>query len=731
MARRIPSVAVLAALLAATAAPRSALAHGGRITPPPAPPPTPDWMKGDPYAPPGPTRPPIRPPVPPITTPRNPGTPPTTPSPLAPGQPVQPGFTPRPGGHTPATPSSPAPPSSPPPPTPTTPTTPSPGATPPRSAAPSEPGSAPTTPPVQGRPSRDRASGRAAPGGGEDWTTWWEANADALRAETDVAPVETVSTGLDPRRAMARARDLEVVPFLRAVADGTHGDDDDLRASAWIALGKTTAEPEDVERLLAWLRDATAPSMTRESAAIALGCLRRTAPAEQLDGALLDRVRDALFDAIDDDGVPVRVRCFCAFSVGLLGDQPGRTDDAFGKDGRRTTQRLWTRLLDARAGAETTVALTVALSMQPPAGVPAAVRDALRTAATTGRLGGRDRGAVAQAHATIALARLARGECAGVLLALVKSRVQPAEVRRSALLALGSVAPDLAPALRADAGEQVLAFTRRGDPDTAGFAALSVGRLVAASYADPDDRCPRTAALRDALDDVAERGAAGVRPFAALALAIATRSRPGTAPRAERDDGRAVSLRTLRAVVDRESDDPDARAASTIALGLLDDDASADRFGRIVAADGDARLRAAACAALGLAGSATPAAQKALEAALAAGDDDVRREAARALGVLRATGAVTALVSAVERAAADHVRARLAVALGEIGDFRAVRPLVRVASDRAVADATRAVAVAALGLLADPESRSSLSRLGADLNYLARTDALNEVLSLL
>jgi HEAT repeat protein len=92
---------------------------------------------------------------------------------------------------------------------------------------------------------------------------------------------------------------------------------------------------------------------------------------------------------------------------------------------------------------------------------------------------------------------------------------------------------------------------------------------------------------------------------------------------------------------------------------------------------------------------------------------------------------VALLVAELRTSAADHIRARAAVALGAIGDVGAVRPLVELASDRSSPDLARAIAMAALGLIVDPEDVRSLSRLAADTNYLARTDALNEALSLL
>ncbi len=111
--------------------------------------------------------------------------------------------------------------------------------------------------------------------------------------------------------------------------------------------------------------------------------------------------------------------------------------------------------------------------------------------------------------------------------------------------------------------------------------------------------------------------------------------------------------------------------------------------------------------------------------------DDLRREAARALGALGDAGAVDALVTELRTAGLDHGRGRAAIALGSIGAVPAVRPLVSLGTDRRAGEPIRAVAVAALGLLGDPERIPSLSRLSLDVNYLARTDALNEVISLL
>ena len=75
--------------------------------------------------------------------------------------------------------------------------------------------------------------------------------------------------------------------------------------------------------------------------------------------------------------------------------------------------------------------------------------------------------------------------------------------------------------------------------------------------------------------------------------------------------------------------------------------------------------------------------------------------------------------------------ARVALALGAIQDPRAIRGLVTLAKNPAATDATRAIALASLGLVVDLERVPSLSRFGSASNYLARTDALHEALSLL
>ena len=71
------------------------------------------------------------------------------------------------------------------------------------------------------------------------------------------------------------------------------------------------------------------------------------------------------------------------------------------------------------------------------------------------------------------------------------------------------------------------------------------------------------------------------------------------------------------------------------------------------------------------------------------------------------------------------------MALGALRDPDSVPALLTLILDRKQSDSTRALAVAALGLVGDPERVPSSSRLAVDSNFLVRTDALQEALSIL
>ena len=617
-----------------------------------------------------------------------------------------------------------------PPPTVRTPGTPSPGGV--------KPPSTPT-------PGGSRTGGTGGPRGQtfqeSPWRTWWAANADSLRPRRpdrstsdaglfrtgDAAPGARSDSGRNARRLV----DRDVLPLLRETIASPHEDPDTVSAAV-IAMGKVTADVVDVDRILAVLDLPTANTQVRRSAVVGLGVLRRSGPNEAFDGRLLDRVRARLFAAVDDEAESPAVRCFAAFSIGLLGDQPTNPDDAFARSCRLVVRDLWLRFEEhASRGDDLPVALLVALSLQPREAVPDAIVEGLRACAVNGRMAGKSVGSLAQAHAVLAFARLSDVPPFGLLLGLAKSRNHDLTLRRSAIVALTAVAPRLDGGLRAVAATGLLDVVRTGDPDTAGFALQTLGRLLAADFAVGSTAVLQHSEAVAALIGATDGSSAGLRPFAALALAIAARPTPtaeGLRPFVEFRE-RVAGL--LREGVTNESRDADTRGAFATALGLLGDARATPILLGLTEGKGDPALRADACGALGLLGRATPEALATLRASVhESSDPRLRREAARALGFLGDVASVPALLPALEKAGDEYVRSRAAMALGAIGDPGTIPPLVALARSRGVTDALKSLLVSALGLVGDPEPVPSLTRLGVDSNYLARTAALHDAFGL-
>lgn len=574
------------------------------------------------------------------------------------------------------------------------------------------------------------------------WQEWWEANEAAIRSGrkpkpfvTDDNPLFRIGGGeggnrSDADRPARRAVETEILPVLRALASDPK-EDPDVVASSLLAIAKVTDDEADVRLLLAATERKNAPALLAETSWIALGCLRRTAPDQRFRAVVLDRVRDALFSAFDDEGLHVRARCFAAFALGLLGDQPSG-DDAWSADARQVVRGLWLRLQEDSAGEDLPVAMLVALSLQPSKGVPDSVREDLRALCVSGRLGKQSRGRWVRAHAVLALARLGAVEHQGALVAMVRSHSFDTEVRRSAALGLGMLAPSMEPEARVAAAAACLEVARSGDPDTAGICLIGASAILSADFAAGSSLVEEQAGVTRALAHAADTGAFDVRPFAALALATAAKD-AGRADLPGAAELRRRALEVLKAHAEDESCEVGTRAAFCLALGITGDERSAASLQAVAQASSKAELlRAYACTALGLLGRPTPEVRAALKAAAQDPSSEmVRRAAARALGLIGDLSATPLFLSQIEKGGPDHVMARAAQALGDLGDLTAARRLAEFARERKHSENARAVACAALGLLGDLETVPSLSRLGAEVSFLVLTDALLEALSLL
>jgi hypothetical protein len=625
----------------------------------------------------------------------------------------------------------PRPPSDEPPPPPPTP--PVPPTTPP-------PGSAP--PPPSGGTGAVTPRGRrpTATNPETTWQTWWALNRLAFLPDREEAlgrQVLTPSEGdVDPlslsdwgRRRTLAAR-AHVIPFLLGLVDPKERQRNDVVASALIALGKIAQERETIAVLEHHLSDRRAAPIVRESAALALGLLRRTEVHLQYAGKDLDRVRDHLFATFDDEGAPHRTRAFCALAVGLLGDQGFA--NAYTRDGRMAIRSLWTRLEASHARRDLPVALLTALGMQPSRGLPDGVRDGLRSIVVGRSVHRRRWDSIERGHAFAALLRLGGPGSHELLLRVLGRKREHKDVRRAAFVALGRAAA------RMDASERLavaraleVSLSHARDPLSRGLGHIAAGRLLGTDLTAGGTDVLRKTSLAQELLSEARSGPVPTRGFSALALALAAREveADDRVVRAFLDEAERILVEAL----ERGRGDDRLRGAYAVAVGLLGSTAPTEILREIVEDRGsDPEFRGHAAVALGQIGRSTPEIRRTLHLALAERRDaDLRRQAALGLALLGGRLAATQLLRELRTGRTERLLAQVVIAIGRMGDLSAVPALTRHAAEEDRSEFAQALGVVALGLLTDPERRPSLLRLTSDAFYPGRTDALHEAYTIL
>jgi HEAT repeat protein len=175
------------------------------------------------------------------------------------------------------------------------------------------------------------------------------------------------------------------------------------------------------------------------------------------------------------------------------------------------------------------------------------------------------------------------------------------------------------------------------------------------------------------------------------------------------------------------------KSAMAISLGLLSYEPGKAAVRAALSDTRDTELQGYLCTALGLLDDqdSIPAIQALVSTR---GDPYLRKHAAIALGLLRDREAVNVLKKVIEESQASKaLLGGATVALGYIGDRSAVDILRDFVENpnKTHQDVTRAFAVVALGFLGDKDLIPLLSKIHEHSNYLAQTEALAEVLSIL
>ena len=624
---------------------------------------------------------------------------------------------------------------------------------PPTTGGPPQPTSGPVTPDPVGPPTTTEPPMGATRRGGrgslgyETWPFWYHNNKAVIenlkhalyaRSTTDNPMTEVGGGNLSNRSdATQGTRSLvksTVIPALLWAMDPDNAGGADTESAAYIALAKMTEDPEHIELIKKGLDlDRKHSLVIRESAAIALGLLRRSEKADQLDAVELDRTRAFLFDVFENDRYQARTRGFAALAIGLLGDQPSGSGSYEGHSA--TTHRLFSLLDAPYKNYDLQIGLLMAVGLQPKDSISTAQRDILRRCVNKGRMYRKDVPAITRSYAALTLGRVGVARDLMTLQRVLNSkRIRDVNIKRSAAIGIGQLARSVSGEERAEIAQTLLrSLPRVKDASAKNFVVMSLSDLVVMDVKqDRTDVLGGTRVGRYLLQ-TAEDGRYTERPFAALALA-----RIGAAIGEETTlelygEFRSDSITVLQKGLMSKALDKRNRAAFAASLGMLGDRGSIGNLTALVAdRTEDKELRGYSALALGLIGDAKKSVLRPIRAALKERSSaELALHTSTALGLLKDRQGVPILLKELSLAKSQYVKGQIVLALARIGDARAIEPMVALLKDKNDQQLTRALACAGLGVIGDLEWLPSFSRIRLDVNYRASTDLINEVLSLI
>ncbi|MGE0193894.1 MAG: HEAT repeat domain-containing protein [Planctomycetota bacterium] len=612
-------------------------------------------------------------------------------------------------------------------------------------------GGGPTTPPPGRTPPPTTGGGslggptrgRSATLSQDDWAIWYAYNRasienlkEALYARVSSNPLAAVvgesggnrdDATHDVRSKISSA----LIPAMLWALDPVNARDPDVESAAAIGLAKMTSDPLHIELIQKGLESKQ--KLMRESAALALGLLRRAKPEDQFTGSDLDRVRETLFAVLGDAEHDVRTRCFAAFALGLLGDQPSGRAGA--PRGAEHTARLFAHLDREVPSDEITVAVLTAIGLQGAGTLVDDQREVLRDLVTRGRLASKSAPDHVCAEAARALGQVGVDSDVRLLVRALTSRRSGTLTVASAAIALGRLAPLLDSEGRVDVAKELInAVQKLRSGSTTGFALVSLARIAVADLQAGSTAVLGSTKLPKLLLGTAVDGRVLERPYGALALGLIAEE-IGETPRTEAEgDFRHDAVRVLREGAMSKRLSAHDQAAYAIALGIARDQASVPLLVEVLEdRRGDAEKQGYAAIALGLVAEGGSVEGRKLVRGLLVEthDEELKVQCATALGLLRDREALPALLMGLKEADTQSLKGQLALAIARLGDGRAIPPLIQVMQDRGEKDLTRAIVTAALGVIGDMEWIPSLHRITQDINYLYMNDSCREIVSIL
>ncbi len=568
------------------------------------------------------------------------------------------------------------------------------------------PGGAPVRP--GGGGGRGTGGGRTTPGakakseGNQflDWDFWWDLNEDRfLLLKSKVRSMEAASTSRDTffgesegdsvvQVSTARIR-KEIMPALKL---GLKDPYYDARAGAAIAYGKVAdkSEPEALDTLRKLLADTD--KIVQESTCLALGILGNKAAVPDLLEIAKNTPKGRKLVGTDTSDVPTRTRSFASVAIGLIGAREGFVgDEANVLNELADLAKIDAAHIDIQMGPA--IALQLVKSEKVAQDILAIYKDTKAKRHV-------------RAHLAVALGKI--GYRAAIQDLRAGLRDKETYVNYGSAISLGL----LANKEDKDIIKELVNYAKRApNPGTKNFAIMALGEIGDESG-------------RATLMEFVKGGQLAEKTFAALGLGVMGTKNPSTS-----EESGQLILESYKAA----KNDPE-RSAFAIALGLLNYQKSVETLrGDLTDGKGSQKLKSYICLALGLLNdkNSIPAIQ-----GLAAekGDQDLRKRAAVALGLLKDPDAVAVLEKVIlESKNTKAILGAATVALGYIGDTKAVPILTKMVENKnsEFQDVSRAFATVALGFLGDKDDIPLLSRIHENSNYLADTEALGELLTIL
>ena len=693
--------------------------HGGFFNPPPTlqpAPPAPPGPGGGTYTGPGDTV---------------PG--PTTPGPGGPATPPLPASTPAP-----ATPA------------------PEPGATP--APLPRTPGApAPSTPagvPVQASSPR--------PAGVTDlyhWSHWWRLERDLfLWSPERLRSRVTVRTGSGDeipapgsKRPSVEQIENGVVPALLDALNGERYDD--VQTASLIALARmgsavSPALADVIRGAIIGKLDASSQEVS-ETAALALGILGGEASFAPLVALLADSEDGSKL--VGGGSVSTREQAFAAYGLGLLGESAQNT---------ALRQRVALALIDAVENADRARDDLVAASLTSigicslPSTPTLPPRDLLQNArvecVTSGAAlsvwlarqcsgnsqDGTPLNRFTRAHGYVALARVAAGARPNTRAKWVAEITRAAEdrgndlvVRTGALIALGEVVHASPYKADVDAMELLVKTVTKGQALERRFAGMALAwastRRVADSTSARDQELVGFDSARRALQKRLASGRAQDASWAALAL--------GVQAHAAHELGRADALEPGHAILTKLGKEKSAStigafgtAAALTYIGAHRDDAARaqEKLRRAFSRAGDPEARGHLALALGMMADDDGSKDLVEMISTSTFQPEALWSAAVGLALASKTDVTPMLIETLSDARSSASRGAAAVALGRVGDARAVVPLVELASDKSQPAIARAYGIIGLGVVCDDDRVPWRVPIAHAMPYFAATPVL-------